>query len=526
MEIVFAIVGVIVGVVVGVLLQAVRTGALRTQVGVLESQLAETKNAGTEALRQLEESHRRVFAEREKANAELMLSKEKSFLETLADKENAYKKVLADKESAYEKVLADKESSYEKVLADKESTHAKIIADKEGAYEKAIADMAKAHELAFERQEQHNREALNALQKRFDETVAKMKAELENVTAEMLKRRQSEFETTSREGVSKILEPLNASIREMREAVADNTVKHSEFGGKLAENIRLVMEHSDAARKSADRLADALRGGGKIQGDWGEKVLTELLESQGLTEGVHFDTQPTLRDAAGNAIRSENDRLLRPDVILHLDRERDVVIDAKVSLSAFMDYKAAESEEARETALRNHVTSVENHVKELSRKDYSSYIGAGKVRMDYVIMFVPNTTALYAATLKKPDLWRKAMEKGVYIADEQTLYAALRIIDMTWRQIAQAENHEKVYSLANEMLERVNMFMEKFVALGKKLEDAQKSYGDAMAKIGDSGQSIPVTCRKLIKLGATVKQPRKGVSPELIGLSADTPAEG
>lgn len=138
--------------------------------------------------------------------------------------------------------------------------------------------------------------------------------------------------------------------------------------------------------------------------------------------------------------------------------------------------------------------------------------------MDYVIMFVPNTTALYAATLQKPDLWRKAMEKGVYIADEQTLYAALRIIDMTWRQIAQAENHEKVYALANEMLDRVNMFMEKFVTLGNKLNDARKSYDDAFGKIRESGQSIPITCRKLVSLGASVK-PRKGVTPDLLGLT-------
>lgn len=478
MEIIIAVVGILIGVVVGVLLQMTRTSSLRTRIGILESQLEDAKNSAAESLKSLEESH--------------------------------------------QKILTEKTKSFDAMLADRERTHSEAIAQRERTHAEALAKQERTHTETLARQEVHSREALAELQVRFDETVAKMKAELENATAEMLKRRQSEFETSSREGVSKILEPLNVSIREMRQAVADNTVKHSEFGGKLAENIRLVMEHSDAARKSADRLADALRGGGKIQGDWGEKVLTELLESQGLTEGIHFDTQPTLRDAAGNAVRSENDRLLRPDVILHLDRERDVVIDAKVSLSAFMDYKEAESDEAREAALRNHVASVENHVKELARKDYSSYIGTGRTRMDYVIMFVPNTTALYAATLQKPDLWRKAMEKGVYIADEQTLYAALRIIDMTWRQIAQAENHEKVYSLANEMLDRVNMFMEKFVALGKKLDDAHKSYGDAMAKISDSGQSIPVTCRKLIKLGATVKQPRKGVSPELIGLSSTT----
>ena len=120
--------------------------------------------------------------------------------------------------------------------------------------------------------------------------------------------------------------------------------------------------------------------------------------------------------------------------------------------------------------------------------------------------------------MHKPGLWRKAMERGVYIADEQTLYAALKIINLTWTQIAQAENHEKVYALANEMLERVNRFAEQFVALGSRLDDARKCYDAALGKLKNSGQSIPVTCGKLIKLGASVK-PRKGVAPDMLGMN-------
>lgn len=459
MEIILIGIGIILGFVVGYFLAQSKTSSLKSRNELLESRMEDARKSSEESLRQMESSCNQILEERENAYTRLIENKDRSCAEALEAKDKACADAIADRERVME-----------------------------------------------------------IMRQHFDDTVSKMKAEVENVTAEMLKRRQSEFEESSRMGVSKILEPLNTSIQEMRRAVADNTVKHSEFGGRLDANIRMVMEHSDAARKSADRLADALRGGGRIQGDWGEKVLSELLESQGLTEGIHFETQPTLRDEAGNAILSEKERRLRPDVILHLDRERDVVIDAKVSLSAYMDYRNAESEDIRENMLRNHVQSIENHVKELSTKNYSAYIGKGRRQMDYVIMFVPNTTALYAATLRKPDLWRKAMEKGVYIADEQTLYAALRIIDMTWRQIAQAENHEKVFGLANEMLDRVNMFMEKFQMVGRRLDEAQKSYNDAFGKLKDSGQSIPVTCRKLVALGASVK-PRKGVDPALIGLS-------
>lgn len=374
----------------------------------------------------------------------------------------------------------------------------------------------------LQRQEQHSKESLHALQQRFDETVAKMKAELENATAEMLKKRQNEFESSNISNMSRILEPLNINIKQMREAVNENTNRHAKLGGELANNLQMVMKHSDAARESAEKLSEALRGGGKVQGDWGETVLTELLESQGLKEGIHFDTQTTLTDGKGKAFLSEEtSSRMRPDVILHLDKERDIIIDAKVSLTAFLDYVNADTEEKRAVALKRHIDSIDKHVRDLAKKDYSSYVAPPKIRMNYVIMFVPTTAALYLATSVKSDLWRKAMEQGVYIADEQTLYAALRIIDMTWRQIAQAENHEKVYKLAEEMMSRVSAFIDKFSTIGNKLSDAQKAYDDAFSKLKDSGTSIPVTCRKLVKLGAKPKKIPKGVDPVLIGLSDD-----
>ena len=194
--------------------------------------------------------------------------------------------------------------------------------------------------------------------------------------------------------------------------------------------------------------------------------------------------------------------MLRPDVILHLDESRDVIIDSKVSLSAFVDYVNAETEEDRQRYLKEHIASLNQHVKELSQKDYSSYVQPPKIRMDYVIMFVPHTDALWTALNIQPDLWRKAMEKNVFIADEQTLFAALRIINMTWTQIAQVRNHEKVFELANEMIDRVGQFMKKYEDIGSALEKAQKAYEEGGRKLQPGGQSIITTCGKLQKRGA------------------------
>ena len=262
------------------------------------------------------------------------------------------------------------------------------------------------------------------------------------------------------------------------------------------------MLHSEAARKSADELANALKHGTKVQGDWGETVLNELLESQGLVSGIHYDIQSLIRDERGNVIKNETGSMLRPDIILHLDQKRDVVIDSKVSLTSFIDYVNADNEEERNKFLKAHIDSLWKHVTELAAKDYSSYIKYPKLRIDYVIMFVPNTGALWAALNVDTGLWRRAMEKNVFIADEQTLFAALRIINMTWSQIEQAQNHEKVYDLANEILDRVGQFVKKYEAIGKALENASKAYEEGERKLSPSGQSILQTCAKLEKLGA------------------------
>lgn len=363
-------------------------------------------------------------------------------------------------------------------------------------------DDSKRYEAALNAQKSQFDTVLAAQQAKFDETVGKMTAQLKAATEDMLKQRQKEFSDSSRENIGQVVTPLKETIEKMKQALNDTALKQSQMSGEMKAGIENMMRQSEAARKSADELANALRHGTKVQGDWGEAVLDELLRSQGLTPGVHYDVQAVLKDASGRTVYNEQGSMLRPDVILHLDESRDVIIDSKVSLSAFVDYVNAETEEDRQRYLKEHIASLNQHVKELSQKDYSSYVQPPKIRMDYVIMFVPHTGALWTALNIQPDLWRKAMEKNVFIADEQTLFAALRIINMTWTQIAQVRNHEKVFELANEMIDRVGQFMKKYEDIGSALEKAQKAYEEGGRKLQPGGQSIITTCGKLQKLGA------------------------
>ena len=376
---------------------------------------------------------------------------------------------------------------------------------KAASREQAEQLKAEAEHRLKEAKEEWNRvseERLAAQERRFDEAMKAMKDQMQAATDELLKQRQKEFTEQSNTNLGQIVTPLRETIDRMKKAMEDNTLKQTSMSAEMRTNLEHIMRQSQAAQKSAEELTRVFKHGSKVQGDWGETVLDELLEAQGLTRGIHYDTQAVIRDAQGQAVKSQEGSLLRPDVILHLDQRREVIIDSKVSLTAFMDYVNAETEDERQQYLKAHIASLQSHVKELSAKDYSAYIRPPKVRMDYVIMFVPHSGALWTALNAQPDLWRKAMDKNVFIADEQTLFAALRIINLTWTQIAQAQNHEKVYALANEMLDRVGQFMKKYQAIGKALENASKAYEDGEKKLLPTGQSILQTCAKLKRLGA------------------------
>ena len=401
--------------------------------------------------------------------------------------------------------------SFQKQMAEAKAETKEQIESIKAECDKRIAEVKSDAEKqcaeAMAAQEKRHSEATKAQQELFDETMARVSAQVKSATDEMLKQRQKEFAESSNSNIEQIVTPLRETIEKMKQTMSDSTLKQTELSSEMKANLENMMKHSAAAKESADELARVFKHKSKVQGDWGERVLDELLTSQGLTQGVHYEIQTTIRDSKGNVVRTDTGSNLRPDVIMHIDSNREIIIDSKVSLTAFMDYVNAENEEDRQRFLKAHIESIQKHVKELSKKDYSSYIKAPKVRMDYVIMFVPHTGALWTALNAQPDLWRNAMEQNVFIADEQTLFAALRMISLTWTHIAQAENHEMVYELANELLDRVGKFLKNYESIGKGIRDAQHAFEECEKKLTPGGHSIISTCAKLEKLGA--KQNKK-----------------
>lgn len=553
MEIAISIAALIVGCIIGWLAQKSRQQALITQNEMLAKQADETKN---EAQRQLaavkEEAERRLESAKAEAQQNMNNAKAEAQQQLDITKREANERLDATKAEAQQQLETLKKEASEQLDAAKAEAQQQLETLKKEASEQLAKTKAEAQQQletlkkeASEQLETTKKEASDLLAKtkaeaeaqqqkalaekdaawndimkgqeqRFNETMARMSEQMKNATADMLKDRQKEFADSSNQQLGQIVNPLRETIDKMKQTMADTTLKQTEMSSVLKDNIERSMQQAMAAKKSAEELANALKHGSKVQGDWGEAVLDELLTSQGLVRGIHYDTQAVIRDAQGNTVHTDDGATLRPDVILHLDQRREVIIDSKVSLTAFLDYANADNEADRQRFLKTHIDSLQKHVKELSTKDYSAYVQPPKVRMDYVIMFVPHTGALWTALNAQPDLWRKAMEQNVFIADEQTLFAALRIISLTWTQIRQAENHEQVYRLANEMLDRVGQFMKKYTAIGKALKTATTAYDDAERKLQPSGQSILQTCAKLQKLGA--KQSDKNPLPQLIDI--------
>lgn len=345
--------------------------------------------------------------------------------------------------------------------------------------------------------------ALDDQQRQFDILSAKLVAEAKVATEAMVKQRQQEISQAGNATIASVVNPLKESIAKMEKTMNDTTLQQTEVNTSLKDALKAAMESNEATKKTADELVRAFRHDRKIQGNWGERVLGELLESLGLKEGIHYDVQKTLLDETGNALRHvESNSILIPDVIVHLDETKDVVVDSKVSMDHFMSYLSEEDVDKRKQYLKAHVEDIKTHVKNLSGKDYSSYIVAPKKSMEFVIMFVPRSAALWAAMGEEPSLWRDAMAKNVFIADEQTLYAALRMIKLTWRQIQQAENQKEVFALANEILKRAGMLTEFIETTEKKLNEAQEAFAGVKGKITGGGKSILTTCRQLETLGA------------------------
>lgn len=366
---------------------------------------------------------------------------------------------------------------------------------------------------ALQESQQHQmRTQQEAQQQQMAHQMALLREQMSTTSERVLKERAEELSAVNSEQLSKILNPLQQNLQLMRTQTEKMQKDHDDSLRELKAAIQINMERERAMGEQTERLAQALTGQNKVQGNFGELKLSQILEQMELERGLQYDTQETMRDAQGRPITSEEGRRMIPDAVLHFPDGRDVIIDSKMSFTAFVDYMNAEDEDTRNEALRRHLASMRQHVRELAQKQYFRYAKSDKGRLDFVLMYVFQESALQLALQSDTTLWKEAYDQGVVISGSQSLYMTLRVLELTWKQTRQVENQEKMMQCANTLVERVQLFAERFERVGDLLDKTRRSFDDLTVVTAPSGPSITTAARNLLKFGAQENKKKKSLS--------------
>lgn len=339
-----------------------------------------------------------------------------------------------------------------------------------------------------------------------------LREQMKTTSETVLKARQQELGERNREQVSKIVDPLQKSLKDMQDALLLSKEQQKEAMARLDETIKLNMKQSASLGETADRLTRALTGEVKVQGNFGELKLKQLLEDLELKEGEQFDTQETLRDKAGRGLRGDDGRGMIPDFILHFPNNRHFVVDSKMSLTDYERYMNAEDGTPEKSAyLKAHIESVRAQVKRLAKKEYTKYLPEGYNRLNFAIMYVPIEGALNLALLNDTTLWHEAYEQGVMILGPQTMYMNLRVLEMMWTQVRQLNNQQAMIDAANLVIERVQDFGMRFADVEASMNDTIKKINRLKITTAESGPSIITAAKSLIKAGAKENKRKKSL---------------
>ena len=357
---------------------------------------------------------------------------------------------------------------------------------------------------------------LEMISQQREENEKLLKEQFANVAQSILEGSASKLKEQNAESLTGITQPLKEAIARMQQAISDTQKESAAHSASFREQMLLMMQQTQQLGEKAEGLTNVLRRDNKVAGNMGEIILGDLLTSQGLTEGIHYEVQARLRDELGRPLKNDDTgREMQPDVILHYPHGQDAIVDSKVSLVAYEKYVNAKTPEEKEHYLQDHIRSVRQHVNELARKDYSKYIQNGRDAVDFVIMFVPFESSLQLALANDPTLWREAFEKKVFVTGEQNLLGILHMIHIAWVQNQQAENQEKVFGLAEQLLDRLGDFVKRYNDLGEKLHKTVEAYDNANNKLITGRQSVAQKGRELVDLGAKENPNRKIPMPEV-----------
>ena len=501
---------------------------LESQKGDYEKRIIDLKAEADKVLQNELARGQKQLNEQKASSQKLIDDQKKSYEDQLREQKTTFEAQLKELKDTFAKQLSEFKAESEKSLKKQEESAADFKRTETKRNAEALEDMRRTYEqqitelkASFEKQLSQTKEAhegqIATLKKMNEEQVKSqldlIREQMQTTSEKVLKLRQEELGEQNKEQVSKIIDPLQKSLKDMQEALDKTKEQQTEALTRLDETIKINMQKSTAIGETADRLTRALTGEVKVQGNFGELKLRQLLEDLELKEGEQFDTQETLKNRMGKNAKGDDGHGLIPDFILHFPNNRHVVVDSKMSLTDYERYMNEEDGSPKKsTYLKAHIDSVRAQVKRLAKKEYTKYLPEGYNRLNFAIMYVPIEGALNLALLNDASLWREAYDEGVMILGPQTMYMNLRVLEMMWTQVRQLKNQQAMMDAANTVIDRVQDFGVRFMDVESSMYDTIKKISKLKITTADSGASIITAAKNLIKAGAKENKKKKSLA--------------
>ena len=349
---------------------------------------------------------------------------------------------------------------------------------------------------SLEEQLKNLREKLEENRTEIENLQEKFTKEFENLANKILDEKATKFTNQNKENIKNILEPLEKKIQSFEKKVTDSDEKRAGFQSALKTQLENLKQMNQQMSKETINLTKALKGDSKSQGNWGELVLERVLEKSGLEKDREYFVQQSFVQDGG--------RRLLPDVVIHLPDSKKMIIDSKVSLTAYGQYINEEDENLRGTHLKEHLNSLKRHIEQLSAKKYEDLYEIESP--DFVLLFVPIETAFSVATNEDTSIYNRAFEKNIVIVTPSTLLATLRTIDTMWTNEKQQRNAIEIARQAGALYDKFNGLLQDLIAVGKRIDDSKKEYSNAMNKLVEGRGNLIVSVEKLKKMGAKAKK--------------------
>lgn len=358
--------------------------------------------------------------------------------------------------------------------------------------EQSRANEAEKENVRLKSVNENLREKLDEQKEELQNLQERFKDEFENLANKILEEKSKKFTEQNKEKLDQLLKPLGEKMEEFKKKVEETHKEDIRGRSSLEQHLKHLQEMNKQLEKEAKDLTKALKGESKTQGSWGEVILQRILEKSGLTKGREYEIQ--------EHHTTEDGRRLQPDVVIHLPDEKRLIVDSKVTLTAYERYVSAENDSERQAALKQHVKSIRNHVKGLSSKNYENIYGGNSP--DFVLMFVPIESAFGLALQHDTDLYYEAFEKNIVIVSPSTLLATLATIDSVWKQEYQNKNAMEIAERGGALYDKFVLFVESMQDIGQRIRQTQESYDQAMSRLSTGQGNVVRQVEMLKELGA------------------------